>query len=32
MKIYWAFQMYIVGNIVSAFIFQSYMVHRLWIM
>ena len=30
MKIYWAFQMYIVANNVSAFIFQSYMVHRLW--
>ena len=29
-KVYWAFQMFIVSNIVSAFIFQSYMVYRLW--
>ncbi|KAF8808821.1 hypothetical protein BYT27DRAFT_7188295 [Phlegmacium glaucopus] len=31
-KLYWGFQMYIISNVVSAFIFQCYMVHRHWIL
>ncbi|KAF8808823.1 hypothetical protein BYT27DRAFT_7188302 [Phlegmacium glaucopus] len=31
-KLYWGFQMYIISNVVSAFIFQCYMVRRHWIL
>ena len=32
MKLYWAIEMQLTSNVVSAFIFESYMVHRLWMM
>ena len=32
MKLYWAFEMFNIGNVFSVFIFQCYMVRRLWIL
>ena len=32
MKLYWALQMFSVSNLFSVFIFQCYMVRRLWVL
>ncbi|KAF8808840.1 hypothetical protein BYT27DRAFT_7188314 [Phlegmacium glaucopus] len=32
MNLYWGFQIYAISNLISAFIFQCYMLHRYWIL
>ena len=32
MKLYWSLLMYNTGNTVSVFIYQCYMVRRLWVL